>query len=469
MENVLQWFSILGGVLVDEWAAVAGMGALLAVSAVFSASETALFSLSPDDLSRLRSAGGFASPAVTRITRRTACAAPGGGRTPFGVKSALILHGELQRLLLSLLFGNLAVNTAFFALAGSLGVEAGAAGLRGGEVAVGAGALLLIVLFGEVIPKNVAIVLRVAVVRTTSAPLLAWHRVAEKPLAKLGALTRFGERLAGVKSGGGGPKREEIRMLVDFSRTDGVITGVEHALIDGVLDFPAVRMREIMTHRVDVASVDADLPVAVAVTTALEAGRTRLPVRNVERDEWIGWIDARMLALENATGRADQWLRPPVYLSDLDRADQALAKLRQAGTAMGFVVDERGVIEGVVTFSDLLAELFGALGDEEVDANNAFREEDGGYVMPGTASVRDWKAYFDTTADDDWPDCATLGGLVTYLLGRSPRAGESVDWRGMRMTVRTMHGRRPREIWLGATPSDAPPPSPEIHGRPPAC
>jgi len=404
------------------------MAVLLGLSGMFSGSETALFSLKPADLNQIRRTGGSVSHAI------------------------LTLHGDLKGFLMTVLFCNLVVNILFFATSTTVATRLAAAHGPSASVLFGIASLLLVITFGEVTPKSVATLAPPVFCRLTALQMLALHRLLWTVRMALDRFVVMVERMANIVPATPEVKAEELRLLVELSRADGIISSSEHELMDRILELPEVRMSEIMTPRPDMITIAADATVDVALSLARAHGHSKIPVRDVETDEVSGWVDARALFVAGASGPIAAHVQPAPFVSELDRADQVLVRLRQEKTRIALVVDERGSTAGLVTLWDVLAEIFGEIGDEDEQPVEPIREAgENAFLLTGSLSVREWRHLFGVGIP--LPNTATLGGLITALLGRTARAGDVVHLGNLRLEVLKVQRRRVAEIHLQLLPA----------------
>lgn len=418
-------------IIADDYPQILLMGGLLVLSATFSGSETALFSLKASDLNRLRRTPGPSTNAV------------------------LALHASLGDFLMTVLFCNMVVNILFFAcstvLIGDLTAyyskKLGEGYTHLISIGLGIASLLLVITFGEVTPKSVASISRVVFCRIVALPMLTIHRGLWWVRAVLGRIVILLESTLGLGSTHNALNPEELKLLIEASRADGIISADEHDLITEVLELPDVRVRELMTPRVDVVSVPTGASAEDMLHIARNSGHSKLPVRDTRTDEYIGWIDARGVFIREDASVSERDRLPPVYVSELDRADQVLVRFRKERLRLAIVVDERGGSEGILTLNDLVGVIFGGLGDEdELPAEPVREVGENAYLLSGDVSVREWRTLFGFGSD--LPSVATVGGLVSALLGRMPRVGDRVRLGNLSMEVTRTARRRVIEIRL---------------------
>jgi putative hemolysin len=399
------------------------MGGLILLSASFSGSETAIFNLQVPDLNRLRKHRGPAQQA------------------------ALALAADLPAFLTTILFCNMMVNILFFAtstvIAGNLQATFGS----GPAALFGLASLLVIIVLSEVTPKSVAAFASLRISILAAIPLYAIHRTLWGLRAVLDRVLLLLERLAGLVHAPRRLAEEELHMLMSLSREEGVISRHEHDLLTEIIELPEIRAQEIMTPRVDLAMIDADAPAGEAVALARRAGHSKILVRDPRADEVVSWADAREIFLAGEAGRVADHAKPPLFVSEFDRADRILHVLRERHQRLAVVVDEYGGTAGIVTVQDVVEEIVGEIGDEDAPPQEPIRRvDDETYLLSGDVSVRDWRPFFGVGAE--LPNTVTVGGLATALLGRAPREGDIVRFGNVRLEILAVRRRRVETLRL---------------------
>ena len=426
--------------LSEEYLRLAVMAGLVVLSAFFSGSETALFSLGRDELDSLR----------RRHPRRGALAA------------WLLAHPE--GLLTSILFGNLVVNMLYFSLGAGLAARASEAAGRSAGAGVGVVVLVLLILFGEILPKAVAAGSPGAISSISAIPLWFFHRVLGRPagviaspaLALVNRLARPG-RVKPVEP-------DELRMLVDLAGRSGALSGAEAEMIDSVVELSEMRVREVMVPRVDVVFASVSERPEQALRRLAVSERSRAPVYDGPIDNIVGVVEASDLVAACAEGPARQGdlgglLRPVEFVPESARLASVLMRVRDEGLDVAVAVDEYGGTAGLVTLEDLAETVTGDLGGpgaelpEDEDAGQARAEApeiertpSGSYILSGDLSIREWAELFGVEPEPGQFD--RLGGFVVSLLGRIPAPGDAARWGNLRFVVREMKGRRVSRVEL---------------------
>ncbi len=383
---------------------------LLALSGFMSSSETALFSLARLPVQERERAGA----------------------------TALELAGKPRRLLVTVLFLNLVINVLFFAFATRLLLPD-----RGfSSLAVGLGALLALVVFGEILPKTLALRSPVAVART-NAPLLRYAVSFLGPLYRpiLFLLEQAHSLLSIWIPPESGITPDELSAALERGAEEGALHDVEADLLVEVIELEEIRVREIMTPRVDALFLHASG--AGREQTVRDACARRLswlPVIEGNPDRVIGRV-----RLRDCLVRPDRPLRglllPVKFVPEVASALDLLRTFREERTDEAVVVDEWGGTAGYVTAEHVFEEIVGDLrneGEEWVPAVVPLGM--GRFRVSGSLSIRDWNEVFGQEVVPK--EFETVGGLVTALLGRIPRAGDEVRVGALEMQVHEVRDRR---------------------------
>ena len=395
------------------------LGSLLVLSGSFSASETAFFSLKPREAAR-------AGPRVSRLLD-----------TP-------------RELLLTILLGNLLVNLLFFAAAPYV--------LEGSLLVTGFGALLAILLAGEIFPKTFALRAPILVARASALPLAVFFAAFAPARRIVAALLDLAARALGEAER---TERtitpEALAEALEKSAEEGILAMGEADLLADIVELGDLRVREIMTPRVDMVALDLDDDEDAQAEKLREAQRRRLtwlPVVQGQVDNVVGCVEMRDLLL-HPERPLRQLVMPVKLVPEVARVLTMLADLREERVAEAVVVDEWGGTAGVVRLEDVFEEIVGEMRvEEEPVAKPVIPLGEGRFRVSGGLSVRDWN---DLLEDDVVPNAfETVGGFVTALLGRIPKPGDKVVLGGgLVCEVHEVRGRRVHTLDLYLEPEAA--------------
>jgi CBS domain containing-hemolysin-like protein len=234
---------------------------------------------------------------------------------------------------------------------------------------------------------------------------------------------------------------EELRDLIDLSRRHGLVGKQERDMLGGILDLAGVEVSEVMTHRKDVISIDADAPAEQIFDQVVQSPYTRLPGWRGDPDSIIGVLHAKdllgrvrgdpaKLAGLDVAGLAT----PPWFIPDTTVLLHQLLAFRQRRSHLAFVVDEYGALMGLVTLEDILEEIVGEITDEkDVEPVGIEPQPDGSVLVSGWVTVRDLNRQFGWKLPHD--DAATVAGLVIYEARMIPEVGQSFAFHDFRFEV----------------------------------
>jgi len=395
---------------VSEFLPWVAIGGLLALSGFFSASETAMFSASDDD------------------------------RTSMAPRARLLLR-EPRELLMTILLGNLVINLFFFAVAPGAIQRS----FELNTVLAGLIALILILVLGEIVPKTLALRAPFAIARVVAWPL-GWvvrmlaparHSLARVLDLLLAAFGQTDRSDAGISS-------EVLAEVLDASARDGLLAPGEADLLAEIVELGDLRVREIMTPRVDVIALDLQHDEEArrgTIDMAVKKRLTWLPVVDGGADEVRGCLELRDV-LVHPERTIEHAVMPVKFVPEVASVLKLLSTMRDDRVAEAVVVDEWGGTAGIVTIEDIFEELVGELRIEgEITANPVVPLGEGRFRVSGGLSIRDWNDRFGTRVVPT--EFETVGGFVTALHGRIPKAGDRVTLAGgLVCEVHEVRGRR---------------------------
>lgn len=399
---------------------------LLLLSAYFSGSEAALFSLSRLQLRHMEERRDRASRRILRLLR------------------------DPDATLSTLLVGNNLVNIALSSIATAFMLTLISDTARAVQVAFVL-TTLAVLFFGEITPKTLAVNYPEGICRMISGSFLLIQRLLQPLTAAFHGASATVLRMLGV------PRtpvpeaalvsRAELRSVFeDVDEDPSVITPSESRFVQNILDFSARTAEEIMTPRVDID----DLPVsAVAdeIVTAMRTSRhSRYPVYRDNADDVIGFVQAKEY-LANREAGLEGLLRPVAFFPESAPLDQIFYEVQRSRTAMAIVVNEYGEVVGLITREDLLEEIVGDIYDE-FDLEEALlrKKDDRRYIVDGRYSLHELNEALSLDLPDE--SAVTLNGFLCEVHGRIPRPGMVVAWRDLRFHVLEVARHQVRKVLL---------------------
>jgi Mg2+/Co2+ transporter CorB len=408
------------------WMTTAAIVVLLVMSAFFSGSETALTAASRGKLKAQADKGSRGAKAAMRVTEDRERMI---GALLLGNNIVNILSASLATALLTRIFGDSGVALA------TLGMTA------------------LVLIFGEVMPKTVAITFPEPVA-TRVAPLIRVLILLFSPIVTLVRLLVRGLlRLFGLKADEGSAMlalREEIAGAIALGHSEGAVEKEDRDRLLGALDLSHRTVDEIMRHRRQIEMIDADLSPGEIITRVLASPHTRLPIYRDSDDNILGVVHAKDLLREvdrlvrgedgSVEGidalQIEKVAMKPYFIPDTTTLDEQMREFLARRTHFALVVDEYGALQGLITLEDILEEIVGDITDEfdVVKKDGGLNQtEDGAWLIDGAMTIRDLNRATDWRLPDD--EANTIAGLVIHEAQMIPNTGQVFSFHGFRFEV----------------------------------
>ncbi len=305
------------------------------------------------------------------------------------------------------------------------------------------------IVLGELMPKMVALERAERVAMFTAGPLELFARIFRAPLWLFNAAGSKLGHLIGLRSNldhASVYTETELRQLVDVARESGYLRAEERRLIHRVFEFSDTLVREAMVPRTEMAAISGDCSLA-QITKAFDQYRySRLPVYRESLDDVIGFIHSKdvmpyLLSPENF--RLEDVLQPPLYVVDTARLEDVLRQMQKAKAHFGFVVDEHGGLEGIITLEDLLEEIVGDISDEhDEEVNEQIKDGgDGKYILAGGLAVRDLNRRLKLSLPES-EGYTTIAGFLMTEAGHVLKPGEKIEYNGLSFIIDRVERRR---------------------------
>jgi Mg2+/Co2+ transporter CorB len=400
-----------------DWLALVTVFVLLLLSAFFAGSETALTASSRASMARLEKQGNRRAGIVNRLLE------------------------QRERLLGALLFGNNAVNIAASALAtGVLLTWFGHAGVLYATVVM----TIVVVVFSEVLPKTAAFNAPDRIALAVARPMFWFVKLFGPVLMAIEALVRWLLKQIGMTVGEDQEVlsgREELRGAVDLLHSEGGVETLDRDMFGGVLDLRDLVVSDVMIHRTNMITLNADDSPQELVNTVIASPVTRLPLWRGNTENIVGVLHVKDLlralhAVEGDASKVDiaALMAPPWFVPETRPVSEQLKAFRRRKTQLALVVDEYGVVEGLVTLEDILEEIVGDITDEhDVAMPGVRRQPDGSVNVDGAVPIRDLNRVMEWNLPDQ--EATTIAGLVIHEARSIPEVGQSFTFHGFRFRV----------------------------------
>jgi len=403
---------------------------LLVVSAATSASEVALFSLTPTQLRDLKERGGSWGQRVMELLSKP------------------------RRLLATILIANNFMNIGVVVLS-TVAVSSLLEVERMPEYLVFIIQVLvvtfIILLVGEVLPKVYATNNPMKVAQVMSRPLLIM-RWLFKPVSEtlVGSTTFIEKRFKKRQSNF---SMDALGHALDLTK-DASTTAEEQRILRGIVKFGNYEVKQVMRPRTEMVAFDRDLTFPQLLTAIVESGFSRVPVYEETMDRVVGMLYIKDV-LPHISKTDLDWhtlLRAPYFVPEAKKLDDLLKEFQAEKVHLAVVVDEHGGTSGIITLEDVIEEIVGEITDEFDEEDLIYSKlDDHTWVFEGRASLSDVYRVLGIDGElfeENKGDSGTLGGFILELTGRIPKKGERVDLRNFSFTVEASDNKRVRRVKL---------------------
>lgn len=305
------------------------------------------------------------------------------------------------------------------------------------------------IVFGELAPKTAALELSERVALIVALPLEIFYKIFSYPIRLLDWAGTRTVRLFGLHPSGehgSSYTEDEIRQLIRISEQSGHVNKEERKLINKVFEFSETTVKESMIPRTEIVALPVTSSLEEIASAFRENGYSRLPVYRGSLDDMVGVIyskDVMSYLLNPKSFNIENVMHKPTYVVDTARLEDVLRQMQREKFHFGFVVDEHGGVEGIITLEDLLEEIVGDISDEhDEEVNEQIHEQaDGNYLLDGGLAVRDLNRRLDmhVPISDGY---TTVAGFLMSVAGTILVVGDKVPFNGHVFTVEKAHKRR---------------------------
>jgi len=302
---------------------------------------------------------------------------------------------------------------------------------------------------GELVPKRIAMKRSESIARAVSGLMIAMTAALRPIIWLLTVSTNGVLRLCGIDPEDNAEEvsEEEIIMMLDEGEEAGSIESGEKELIKNVFSLNDTTAEDVMVHRSQVAFLKRDDARTTLLNEIAESGYSRFPVYGENIDDIVGILYAKTYLTAQSRGERCEmkdFLMPPRFVHASTHINRILLDMQREHAHMAVVVDDYGGVIGIITLEDILEELVGEIWDESDEVIENIRERpDGSYDINGSTRLSDMCESVGCSIDSN---ADTVGGWVTETLGGIPASGESFECSGMLVTVEATDERRVLEV-----------------------
>ncbi|MEJ6483655.1 hemolysin family protein [Nostoc punctiforme UO1] len=307
----------------------------------------------------------------------------------------------------------------------------------------------LSLIVGELVPKRLALNNPERIASIVAIPMQALAAIASPVVYLLSASTDLILRMLGTTASTE-PQvtEEEIKILIEQGTEAGTFEEAEQDMVERVFRLGDRPVSYLMTPRPDIVWLDLEDTAEENRQKMVDSAYSRYPVCQAGLDNVLGVIPVTDLLARSFRGEPldlTVGLRQPVFVPESTRGLKVLELFKQTITHMALVVDEYGVIQGLVTLNDIMSEIVGDVPSTDgQDQPQAVQREDGSWLLDGMLPVEEFLELFgmEEWESEERGSYQTLGGFVITHLGRIPAAADHFEWQSMRIEVMDMDGNR---------------------------
>ncbi len=397
---------------------------LLIGSGFFSASETALMSLSRIRVRHMQEEGVKGAKLVGKLTE------------------------DSGKLLSSILVGNNVVNIAATSISTSLFISI--LGTQGVAVAT-ALMTILVLIFGEITPKTIAANNSEKIAILVSKPIKVIILILTPVVWVFNIITNIIFKLFGIKSKSGQPyiTEEELRTMVNVSQEEGVLEIEERQIINNVFQFGDMQAKEAMVQRLDMVCIDADDGYKEIISLFKEEQFSRMPVYEESADDIIGIVNIKDIIFleedEIANFDIRNYVREAFFTYEFKKITELLEEMKKDKSQMAIVVDEYGGTAGLITIEDLVEEIVGEIEDEyDEDESDIEVIKEDEYIIDGSKKISEVNELIGTNLESEEFD--SIGGFIIGHLKRLPEEHEVIEVDGVKLCIESLDKNRIKKI-----------------------
>jgi gliding motility-associated protein GldE len=417
---------------IEWWLRILILFVLLLLSAFFSGSEVALFSLDRKKIKKNLESNHLVG------------------------RYLLNLIEHPRRLLVTILIGNTLVNVAASIVAVSIAIDIYQTSSLSEEFILTVQIIILtilVILFSELTPKVWASKSPLTFSKFVSIPLY-WFNILIYPIAE--AITEAIRLIISkikIDSGKAAISPEDITELAEFGHEIGTLEEDEHGIIQSIVSFKSVAVHEVMTPRVDIISVSTDTTFDELIDLIRSSSHSRIPLYKNDLDEIKGIVYAKdvlpFLRMNNSEFNITKLARKALFIPRNKMINDLMYEFQEKKMHIAIVVDEYGGTAGLITLEDIIEEIIGEIRDEyDKEESPVSKIDENNYMVFGRISLDELNELLNTNISVENEDFETLAGLVLNQAGHIPKEGYNFNLENFKFTVKEVSKKRINKILI---------------------
>jgi putative hemolysin len=304
----------------------------------------------------------------------------------------------------------------------------------------------ILLIFGEITPKTIALKQPERLAIFSSKFLQPLLTLLYPVIYIFELLNQYISSLLNIKASPSSLNIEELKLMIDISRDDGVIEDEKNKMISNIFEFSDTIVREIMTPRTDTICIADNDTIQNAIHLIINEGHSRIPVYEEKMDNIIGIIYAKDLlsvSKSETTQSLRKFMRKAKFVPEYTPVESLLQQMKRSKLHMAIVVDEHGGLSGIVTLEDIVEEILGEIQDEfdQDEKEECIKLSKNMYDVDAKINIKELEDILDVKFPED-ENYDTLGGLILHIKESFPTKGETILFNGLQIEVTNIKKRR---------------------------
>jgi len=316
----------------------------------------------------------------------------------------------------------------------------------------------LSILFGELIPKRIGLLMSERIARTVARPMRLLSRIGYPIVALLNWLSNLFFVVFAIKpSTDSNVTEDEIKAIINEGTEQGTIEEAEQDIIERVFHLGDRNITSLMTHRSDIIWFELHNNEEMIKEKILQEPHSVYPVCDGNIDNIKGMVAIKELYVADDTVLFKDLMKPALFVPENNSAYQVLEKFKQSKTHSCCIVDEYGSLLGLITLNDILEAIVGDIPQPDMTDYEIVKREDGSYLVDAQIPFYDFLTYFDKTEwmNEGEHEFDTLAGFVLHQLEHIPKTGELMEWKDFKLEIVDMDAQRIDKVLVIKKPERA--------------
>ena len=301
----------------------------------------------------------------------------------------------------------------------------------------------LTLIFGELVPKRIGMVMPEKIAKVVSRPMTILSKIGAPFVWILSKSASIVSRVLGIKDDKSPVTEEEIKSMIEEGRQGGEVKDIEQDIIERAFFLGDRKIESIMTHRSDIVFLDINMSNDEIKKIISKHSFSAYPVVDNNLDNIVGVIRVTDVfdKLNNSKSKIEKFVKKANYFHNNMEVYLVLEEMKKNKTKIGLISDEFGNIDGMVTQSDIFSALVGSVSEGR-ESKDIKKRKNGGWFVDGQCPIYDFLEYFEIEDENASNTYNTISGLILELLQHVPSEGESIEWKNLNIEIVDMDGAR---------------------------